>query len=274
MTVTEGRPLRRSGIIGIPRGVLISEWIKLRSLRSTYLTMLLALVLGIVVGMLDCSSAAHDWATMSAVDRAQFDAAGTSFDGFQFGVLAFGTLGVLAISAEYGTGMIRSTFTAVPRRGTVYAAKALVIGSITLVLGELFAFVSFLLGQTMLASKHLNLGLGDPGVLRAILSAGLTLFVVTMIGFGLGALIRHSAGAIAVLFSLLFLAYPVGKALESRSYLPDRLVLLNAGNVLTSAHMPTVHVPRNPSVGLAFLDLAMYLVVFVALGAWRVRQDA
>jgi ABC-2 type transport system permease protein len=261
-------------IIGIPRGVLVSEWIKLRSVRSTYLTMLIALALGIIVGMLDCSSTVHNWAAMNATDRAGFDAAGTSLDGFQFGVLAFGVLGVLTISAEYGTGMIRSTFTAVPRRGTVYAAKAIVVGAITLVLGELFVFASFFLGQAMLAGKHLDVSLGDPGVVRALTSAGLSLFVVTMVGFGLGTLIRHSAGAIATLFGLLFLAYPVGKALESRSYLPDRLVLLNAGQVLTSARPPALHAPRYPSVGLAFLDLAVYLVVFVGLGAWRVRQDA
>ncbi|MEV0408230.1 ABC transporter permease [Actinoallomurus sp. NPDC050550] len=260
--------------ITIPPGVIVSEWIKLRSVRSTYLTMLGAILFAVVLGMFNTSSVASNWATMTAQDRASFDAVGDSLAGFQLGELAFGVLGVLAISSEYGTGMIRATLTAVPRRGTVFAAKALVVGAITLVLGELFVFATFFLGQLMLSGKHLDVSLADPGVLRTLASSGLYLLVVTMVGFGLGAIIRHSTGAVAALFGLVWLVYPVGRALESWSYVPDRLLLTNAANVLGQVNTPVGNAAlRVPSLGLAYLNLAMYLIVFLGLGAWRVSQD-
>ncbi len=256
------------------RGVLRSEWIKLISVRSTYLSMLVAIGLALLIGVLDTSSAASNWATMTAADRAAFDPVGTSFDGLQFGVLAFGVLGVLAISSEYGTGMIRTSLTAVPRRGMLYATKAAVLGALTLALGEAFSFVTFFLGQAMLSSKHLQVSLGDPGVFRAVFAAGLFLFVVTMVGFGLGALIRHSAGALAALFGLLFIAYAFARAIEKWSYLPDRLLLTNASDVLGQVHVHADHPLRIPSLGFAYFDLALYLVVFVGAGAARAMRDA
>jgi hypothetical protein len=101
----------------------------------------------------------------------------------------------------------------------VFAAKAVVVGGLSLVLGELFAFVTFFLGQFMLAAGHLDVRLGDPGVLRAVLSGGLYLCTVTLVGFGLGAIIRHSAGAIAAMFALIYLAYGAARAVEGWSWL-------------------------------------------------------
>ncbi|SHN32883.1 ABC transporter permease subunit [Actinacidiphila paucisporea] len=254
------------------RRAVLSEWIKLRSVRSTYLTLLCALLMGLVLGWVDTASAAHNWPTMSAGDRAGFDPVGDCFTGFVIGQLAFGVLGVLAVSSEYRTGSIRTTFTAVPRRGTVFAAKALVIGAVALVLGECMAFTAFFLGQRNLAHAHLSVGLGDPGVLRAVTGAGLYLFVVAMVGFGLGAVIRHTAGAVAGMFGLVYLAYGLARAFDNWSYLPDHLVLSNASDVLAQTHIPPDS-PRTPSLGMAFLDLALYLAVALALGAWRVRRD-
>lgn len=149
----------------------------------------------------------------------------------------------------------------------------LVVGAVTLVLGEAFAFGTFLLGQATLATSHLNVGLTDPGVLRAVSSAGLYLWVIAMVGYGVGALLRHTAGAISVMFGVVFLAWPVARALESWSYLPDELVLSNAGNVLGQVHALAVK-PRLPSLGMAYLDLLLYLVVALGLGAWRAGRDA
>lgn len=89
------------------------------------------------MGILDTRSVAHHWATMSAADRAHFDPVGDSFTGLVFAQLAFGVLGVLTIGTEYGTGMIRATLTATPRRGTVFTAKAVVLGAVTLRLPSL-----------------------------------------------------------------------------------------------------------------------------------------
>jgi len=253
--------------------VLHAEWIKLRSLRSTYLTLAVAVVLGAGLGFLDTSSVAHHWATMSAADRAAFDPVGDSFTGLVFAQLAFGVLGVLTISSEYGTGMIRTTLTAVPRRGRLLAAKALVVGAVALVAGELFAFGTFLLGQVMLASAHLDVALTSPGVLRAVSSAGLYLGVVALVGCGAGALLRHTAGGVAVMFGVIFLAWPAARALESWSYLPDKLILSNAADVLGQVHALAVK-PRLPSLGLAYFDLLLYLAVALGLGAWRVSRDS
>ena len=253
--------------------VLHAEWIKLRSLRSSYLAMLSAIVLGTGLGFLDTTSVAHHWATMSAQDRAGFDPVGDSFTGLVFAQLAFGVLGVLAISTEYGTGMIRTTLAATPRRGVVFTAKALVVGAVALVLGEAFAVGTFLLGQATLAAGHLDVRLTDPGVLRAVSGAGLYLGVVALVGYGAGAFLRHTAGAVAVMFGVIFLAWPVARALESWAYLPDKLVLSNAADVLGQVHALAVK-PRLPSLGLAYLDLLLYVVVALGLGAWRVSRDA
>src|SRR5581483_1500658 len=112
----------------IPLAVLCSEWIKLRTARSTYVALIAAFVLGLGTGLLDVLSITGHWATMSAADRADFDPVGDPLSGFQLGELALGALGVLAVSTEYATGMIRSTLIATPRRTVVYTAKALTLG--------------------------------------------------------------------------------------------------------------------------------------------------
>jgi len=250
-----------------------AEWIKLRSVRSTYLILLSAIGLGLGLGFLDTSSVSHHWATMTAADRAGFDPVGDSFAGLVFAQLAFGVLGVLAVGTEYGTGMIRTTLTAMPRRGIVFAAKGFVVGALSLVVGEALSFGSFLLGQATLASSHLNVSLGDPSVLRAVVSAGLYLGVVALVGYGVGAVLRHTAGAVSVMFAVIFLAWPAARALETWSYLPDRLLLSNAADVIAQVNAVAPK-PRLPSLTLAYLDLLLYLVVALGLAAWRSSRDA
>ncbi len=211
-------------------------------------------------------------ASLSPADRAAFDPVGDSFSGFQFAELAFGALGVLAISAEYASGTIGPTCTAVPQRGTLYVAKAVVLAALALAVCEVCAFASFGLGQSVLSGHHLDVELTDPHVLRAVTCAGVYLAVVTMVGFGLGAVIRHTAGAITAMVGLVFLAWPAARAVESFSYLPDRWLLVNAGDALVTIH-PTANADRTPSFAMACLELATYLVVFLGLGAWRTTRD-
>src|SRR6516225_4123662 len=129
------------------RNVLASEWIKLRSVRSTYLVLLFAAAAAVGIGYLVAHAHATHWATMTAAERAAYDPVSDSFTGLGLAQLAFGALGVLAISSEYTTGLIRTTFAAVPRRRAVIAAKAAVIGVISLLVGELIAFATFFAGQ-------------------------------------------------------------------------------------------------------------------------------
>jgi ABC-2 type transport system permease protein len=260
---------------GIPLRILRSEWIKLRSVRSTYLILLLASAFGVGVGFLDVSSTVHHWGTLSAADRAAFDPVGDPFIGFQYAELAFGVLGVLAASSEYATGTIRASLRAVPARQTLYAAKALVLAALMLVVCEANAFVAFLIGQRVSRERHLDVTIGDQAVLRAVVCAGLYLTVVTMVGFGLGAIVRNTAGAASALFAVVFLAWPLARAVESISYLPDRWLLVNAGDSLATVHSATgPHADRVPSPGLAAIVLATYLCAFLVIGSWRAGRDA
>jgi ABC-2 type transport system permease protein len=257
---------------GLCRGAITAEWIKLRSVQSTYVALAVAVVTGIGLGLLDTWSVAHAWATMPADQRASFDPVGDSLSGFQLGELAFGVLGVLAASSEYATGTITATLTAIPQRGAALAAKAVAVGALTLLGGQLLVLAAFLACRPVLATHGLSVGLGDPGVLRALGCAGLYLFVVAMLGLGLGALLRHTAAAVAALFALVFLGYAVARVVETWTYLPDHWVLANAADVLASTHV-RADAPRLPTLAQAGLDLAAYLVTALGLGTWRWSRD-
>jgi hypothetical protein len=259
-------------VIGPSRGDLTAEWIQVRSVRSTYVAAAAAAAAGIGLGLVDTWSITRGWATMPTDQRASFDPVADSLSGFQLGELAFGVFGVLAASSEYATGTIAATLTANPRRGSAIAAKALVVGGITLLAGQLLVLTAFLVCRPVLATRELSASLGDPGVLRALISAGLYLFVVAVVGLGLGALLRHTAGAIAALFALVFLSYAVARVAEPWSYVPDHWVLANAADVLASRHAPS-EAPRLPSLSHAAIDLATYLIAALSLGAWRWARD-
>ncbi|WP_131739888.1 ABC transporter permease [Actinomadura roseirufa] len=247
---------------------ILAEWGKLRTVRSTVLVPAVAVLLGLGVGLLDVASI--DWTT---TDPAALDPVGESFAGFQFAELAFAALGVLAISSEYGTGLIDTTFLALPRRRTVYAAKLAVLTAFTLAICGLSAFTAFFLGRPFLARHHAAASLGDPGVLRAVVCAAVYMTVVTLLGFAVGALIRHTAGAMAFMFGLVFLAWPVARAVEGVSTLPSKLLLVNAAQALTATR-PITGPPaaRVPSPGLAALTLAGYTVLFLTAAYWRFRD--
>ena len=140
---------------------------------------------------------------------------GDSFTGLGIAQLAFGALGVLAISSEYATGLIRTTFASVPRRRAVIAAKAAVVGVVSLLAGELIAFATFFTGQQALSAQHLNVALAHPGALRGVLAAGFYLAVMAWVGLGLGTVIRHTAGAITAVTGVVFLLPTIVGALPA-----------------------------------------------------------
>jgi ABC-2 type transport system permease protein len=200
----DDRPLAATRPAEPPIGftnLLRSEWTKLRSVRSTYWTALLAVLSTIAVCVIVCAQWVHD---IHRHPGDNLDAVLTSLNGIYLAQVAVGALGVLVISSEYGTGMIRATFAAVPQRRTVLAAKALVLAGVTLVLAEVVCFVSFGIFQVLVRNKGVGASLGDPGVLRAVSGAGLYLTAVVLLGFGLGATIRHTAGALSAFFGILF----------------------------------------------------------------------
>jgi ABC-2 type transport system permease protein len=183
------------------RDVLACEWIKLRSLRSTYWTLLIAVVTPIAISAL----AAVALAGPPAHHGPPPDPLEPGLLSLEYAVLSVGVLGVTVFSTEYGTGLIRTTFAAMPRRRAVLAAKAAVVAAVTLVAGEAVAFASFGLAQAVLSGKHLGVSLSQPGVPGAVLANGLLLFAVAMIAVGLGAIVRDTAGGISAYVGVIFL---------------------------------------------------------------------
>ena len=186
--------------VTFPR-VVKSEFVKLRSLRSTWITLVLGSVAMVAIGGIIGFLTNHDWAHLRKGELARFDPVMQSLTGVQFAQLAFGVLGVLFVTGEYGTGMIRSSFGAVPRRLPVLWAKAVVFGAVTLVLMTVAALSGFFLGQATLSSHGTTLAAA--GAVRAVLGTALYVTVVGLLGVGLGFIVRSTAGGIAALFGVL-----------------------------------------------------------------------
>jgi ABC-2 type transport system permease protein len=181
--------------------ILRSELCKLRSVRSTFWTLLVAVVSNVALGAL---GAVFLPGALSAQEKATVDVTRLSLAGLHLSQIALGVLGVLVITSEYSSGMIRATLSAVPRRRLVLAAKAIVFTAAALVVGICSSFAAWLAFQAFLSDDALRSSIGDPGVVRAVTGGGLYLTVLGLLGLGLGAIIRSSAGAIAALFGLLF----------------------------------------------------------------------
>ncbi len=177
--------------------ILRSEFCKLRSVRSTYWTLVAAVAFN--VGL-----AAVVAIFLPSHLKESFDATRISLGGLHLSQIAIGVLGVLVITSEYDTGMIRSTLSAVPRRDLVLAAKAIVFAVTALIVGIFASFAAYVVFQAFLSDDSLRTSIGDPGVLRAVTGGGLYLTVLGLFGLGLGAIFRGGASAIAALFAVLF----------------------------------------------------------------------
>jgi ABC-2 type transport system permease protein len=249
--------------------VLRSEWTKLRSVRSTYWTMLFAVAVTIGVSVIVCVKWAHD-IRHSPGDK--LDPTLASLNGLFLAQVAVGTLGVLVISSEYGTGMIRATFGAVPRRRVVLAAKGLVFTAVTLVVGEILSFAAFGIGQAILHGAHAGASLGQPQVLRAVVGGGLYLAAVGLLGFGLGALIRHTAGALSAFFGVLFALSALADLLPE-SWRNDLMPYMpaNAGTQIFA--VDRVHDSLAPWMGLGVLGLYAAAAI-IAATVLVTRRDA
>jgi ABC-2 type transport system permease protein len=247
------------------------EWHKFSSVRSAWW-----IVAGFATSMIGIAVLVlgHEGYTqMSAAGRASFDPTHDCFIGLILGQLLLGTLGVLVITTEFSSGMIRATFAAAPRRQLVLAAKAAVLGTVALVAGELSAFAAFLAGQAALTGPAPHAALGQPGVLRAVLMAGAYPALIALIGLGIGAIIRHTAGAVCVLAGVLFVLPLLAAALSpsiqklALEFLPHPMAATSLTAVKPIAHAL--------SPGLAFGLLCAYALIALAAGAWDLtRRDA
>jgi ABC-2 type transport system permease protein len=253
--------------------VLRSEWTKLRSVRSTYWTLLAAAVITIGISVLVTAIYVNQYPGMSASDRAFIDPTHFSLIGVFLAQFAIGVLGVLTITGEYSTGAIRSTLAAVPQRRTVLAAKATVFTGVSLVVGLVSCFAAFFVGQAILSTQGLQAHLGDPGVLRAVAGSGLYLAILGLLALGIGTLLRRSAGAISALFGVILVLPVLVQTLPSSwtdtiaRYLPS-----NAGEAIahTVQAGPRVGPMLSPWGGMGvFMLYAAVALVFASFALHR-----
>jgi ABC-type transport system involved in multi-copper enzyme maturation permease subunit len=242
-----------------------AEFTKFRSVASTGWSLLAAVAMIVGFGILY----AMVRVSRPPADPSAFDATGAALSGVQLAQIAAGVLGALLITGEYATGLIRTTFTAVPRRTRVLVAKAAVVAAATFALSLPGVFAAFLIGQRILAPQHLDTSLGQPGVLRAVIGSALYLTLVALLGLGLGALLRSTAGAISALFGLLFgLQMIVGLLPGTVADDVTRYLPAPAGLAVTfDGRDPS---SLAPWTGLAVF--ALYTLAVLALGAWRMRR--
>jgi ABC-type transport system involved in multi-copper enzyme maturation permease subunit len=254
--------------------LLLSEWTKLWSVRSTFWTLLVLFVVTVGFAVL------ATWGTMQGVDAnaesvpAEFDSTSLTLAGLTFGQLAAAVLGAMVISSEYSTGGIRSTLTAVPGRLRLLLAKALVYVAVAFVVGLVTCFASFFLGQVFLHEEY-RMSLGDPGVTRAVIGGALYVAGSGMFGFALGALVRHTAGAITAAVALLLVLPPLTLLLPGDwGDTVTRHFTSNAGQQITSAtHVNTVPAVLGPWEGYAWFTLEWVVLLVIAAVLMR-RRDA
>jgi hypothetical protein len=248
--------------------VLLSEWTKIRTLRSTFFT--LAATVAFVVGLgalISYESSVH-----YGPGNGPWDPTSISLSGLVFGQLTIAVLGVLAISGEYSTGMVRTSLAAVPRRGRLLAAKAAVFGAVALATGELVSWVAFFVGQVMISGHQPTASLSQPDVARAVVGGGLYIALIGLMAVAAGTILRHSAAAITAVIAVLFVLPGVLEALPNSWRLPvEKYWPTRAGEqiVMVTRDANTL------SAWLGFGELALFVAVLLALGYFLLqRRDA
>jgi ABC-type transport system involved in multi-copper enzyme maturation permease subunit len=259
--------------------VIKSEWIKLRSLRSTLIALGVSVVVVIGLGLLFAAfksgqiSGPNNGQGGGGPARGATDPTGISLSGVTLAQLIVGSLGVMIAAGEYSTGMIRSSLAAVPKRLPVLWAKILVFAAVTFVLMLVASLLAFLGGQAVLSSgSAASASLGDPGVLRAVLGSAVQLAGVGVLGLALGALLRNTAGSVATLFGLTLLLpglmglFPDSFANAVSPYLPSNAIGSFVSVTPDSGMLA-------PGAGLAVF--VAYLVVIIGAAAYFLkRRDA
>jgi ABC-2 type transport system permease protein len=251
--------------------VLRSEWTKIRSVSSTVWTLGLAAVVTIALGVLISALSRREFEGLGARDQIAFDPTFVSFAGMSLGQLAMIVFGVLVVSSEYSTGMIRTSLAAVPQRGTFLFGKVAVATLLAFVVGLATSFVAFSLGQAMLGEHAASIG--DPGVLRAVIGGGLYMTLIAMFSMGVAAMLRGPLLSLGILMPFFFLISNIlGNVSATEKigrYLPDQ-----AGSKIMQVVTPFGDdTPYGPWGGLGIMVL---WVVAALAGGYAVikKRDA
>lgn len=249
--------------------VIRSEWLKFRSLRSSYVALGATLLGMVAFGGLFSAVVANRWTQMTVAEQAKVDPTRVSLQGFFLAQLVVGVLGVLVVTGEYSTGMIRASLSAAPTRLPVLWAKAAVFAGVTYVVTTVSSLGAYFVGQAFFSAQHINSTLATPGVLRAVLGTGLYLTLVGLLGVALGWIVRHTAGAIGTVFGLLLVlpvlatALPDSWAKHIVPYLPSV-----AGQQLIAVQ-PS---PDNLAPWAGFAVFCGYVVVGVVVAVVLLRR--
>ncbi|MDX3524411.1 ABC transporter permease [Streptomyces scabiei] len=251
--------------------VVRSEWTKIRSVASTVWTLSLAGVVTVALGVLISLLSRNEFDNLSRRDRLSFDPTFVSFAGMTLGQLAMIVFGVLVVSNEYSTGMIRTSLAAVPQRGTFLFGKIAVATALAFAVGLATSFVTFFLGQAMLGPYRA--GIGDPGVLRAVFGGGLYMTLIAVFSMGVAAMLRSPMLSLGILMPFFFLISNilgnVSATEKAGRYLPDQ-----AGSRIMQVVTPVDDdTPYGPWGGLAIMAL---WVAAALLGGYLMlkRRDA
>ena len=264
MTTITADSARRSGRYGL-RQACRAERAKFFSIRSTWWTLFVTVVGTLVVTALSTSSAAHHrpgW-------YQGFDPTNQSMSGLTIGALAIGVLGALVFTSEYGSGTIRSSMAATPRRLAFLLAKLVVIAAVALGVGEVLTFSCFALGHVILSSSPVPAwNLSDPGVARAVVGSGVTIGLLGLIGAAFGAVVRRTAGAIGIYVAILFLLPLL------LTKMPGNLARFTPLLIIANSVAAVVHQADAVSATVGLLLLACYTAAIIVLGAVvAVRRD-
>jgi ABC-2 type transport system permease protein len=251
---------------------LAAEWTKLITVRSTVVSLLVTMGICVGFGLLFSWARMTRWDHATRLERLNFQPATTSLSGVFLAQLVIGSLGVLAMSAEYATGTIRATVSATPQRLVMYLTKIGVFAAVSFLVCLASTTAAFLLGQAILSRKHIETTLSAPGVLQNVVGAALFLVAVSLLGLGLAAIFRHTAGAISTVFGLMLVLTILANFLPSDwqthivKYLP-----LNAGTVIWQQHAEPNMLGAWTGLGLLF---GYALIALVAGAVVLVRRDA
>ncbi|MFD3310242.1 ABC transporter permease [Streptomyces sp. NPDC058656] len=242
--------------------VVRSEWTKIRSVASTVWTLSLAAVVTVALGVLISLLSKNEFDDLSTKDQLSFDPTFISFAGMSLGQLAMIVFGVLVVSNEYSTGMIRTSLAAVPQRGTFLFSKIAVATGLAFVVALATSFVAFFLGQAMLGSHRASIG--DPGVLRAVIGGGLYMTLIALFSMGVATMLRSPMLSLGILMPFFFLISAILGNVDATKkvgqYLPDQ-----AGSKIMQVVTPIDDdVPYGPWGGLGIMVL--WVVVAVAGG--------
>jgi ABC-type transport system involved in multi-copper enzyme maturation permease subunit len=253
-----------------------SELTKVRSVRSTYWTLFVLVLASVTWCVAYCLGTVHQWPHMSAQARSGFDATQNTILGLALlGQLIIVVFGALMITSEYSTGLVRTSLTVMPRRGTLYAAKVAVFAAASLVVSFATSFGTFFLGRNLLASTHTPMSLSQPGVLRSLIITALFVEACGLCAFGIGALVRNTAGALTLSFGCLALVPELIRTLPV--YLHNDLIRWVPGGDAINSMTATIggQIPHTFPAWGELAVFAGYAALLLAAGAVAFsRRDA